>query len=1070
MNKHTLRRVDVIKERPSHGDPVPLDWCFSAAAYPKDANVAQLFEAQVRRAPNALALAWDDARFTYDALNRRANQLAHHLRKQGVTLETPVSIFLPRSPALFLSELAICKAGGSYLPLDPHYPVERLQFMLEDARSPVMITESALAQRLPEYRGKKLLLEELAAELDAQPDSDLSHVARGEHRAYIMYTSGSTGRPKGSEILHRGISRLVLHTNYVQITESDRIGQVASPAFDAATFELWGALLNGASLIGVAKDIALSPRAFAAQIVKDDLTAMFLTAALFNLVASEVPTAFRGLRHLIVGGEALTPHWVRRVLRHGAPQHLVNGYGPTESTTFAAFHVIEKVAPQATSIPIGRPLANTSLFVLDAALQPVPIGAVGELYIGGDGLARGYLDRPELTRERFIDSPFGPPGERLYKTGDLARWLPDGVIDYVGRADQQVKIHGYRIELEEIQAVLLRNHAVQDVAVIVREDTPGDKRIVAYVTPRHKAMLGDARKLFELQSALKIQTAEKLPQCMVPSAFVFLDAIPITSNGKVNREALPIPHDNLCDSDATDSAPSTPTETTIAAIWCKLLGVRRASIHDSFIDQGGNSLLAAQLILQVQTAFDLEIPIHLFFQHPSIAQLAKKVDAMRTLDRGQTLSVSRLNIRSDATLDNQIQPAPRMAQHAHAPRNIFLTGATGFLGVYLLQKFLGETSANVHCLVRAKDAADGCERLRRTLQNYALFRPEFERRIIPVCGDLKQPLLGLDAESFDQLAERIDVIYHSAARINYVEPYSEHRRPNVFGTHEVLRLACHRVNKPLHYISSVGIFGPAAFLGGLTDLFEDTSIDACARYLAADLGYSQSKWVCEKLVFAARKRGLPISIYRPGFIMGSSQTGHCNHDDFVARILVGCIEMGRYPRLGLQKKEFIPVDYASDAIFHLSRKPSCLGGIFHIVPPTPQQSVTMEHFFGLISDCGYPMESVPYAAWKSHLRDFVSRDSGRSLLPLVPMLTERVHKGALTRWELYQPEMNFHSHNTTQGLAGSPIRYPAMDKSLVKTYLSYFVRAGHLRAAAGIPLSVGPAAAWPIGDGERSLA
>nr|WP_246276572.1 amino acid adenylation domain-containing protein [Microcoleus asticus] len=462
-------------------------WNNTETDYPKDACIHQLFEEQVDLTPDAIALVFEDKQLTYKDLNQRANQLAHHLRNLGVGPEVLVGICVERSLEMIVGLLGILKAGGAYVPLDPAYPPERLAFMLEDASVPVLLTQAQLVKSLPKHQGRIVCLdtdwEEIAFHSEENPSSQVTP----ENLAYVIYTSGSTGKPKGVTVPHRGVNRLVLNTNYISLQPNDIVAFASNFSFDAATVEIWGALLNGAKLVVITKDVALSPHDFAAQIQGQGITVLFLTTGLFNLIAREIPSAFHLVQHLIVGGEAMEPKCVKDVLKKASPQRLLNGYGPTENTTLTTCYLVQDVPEEATTVPIGCPISNTQCFLLDAQKQLVPIGVPGELYLGGDGLARGYLNRPELTAERFIPNPFSnESGSRLYKTGDLARYLPDGNIEFLGRIDHQVKIRGFRIELGEIDAVLSQHTAVRQAIAVNREDVPGDKRLVAYIVPEEK--------------------------------------------------------------------------------------------------------------------------------------------------------------------------------------------------------------------------------------------------------------------------------------------------------------------------------------------------------------------------------------------------------------------------------------------------------------------------------------------------------------------------------------------------------------------------------------------------------
>jgi amino acid adenylation domain-containing protein len=465
-----------------------VDWNSTERDFPRDRALAAIFEARAVAQPDAPAITYGARSLTYAQLNAEANRLAHFLRSKGVGRETRVGICLQRSAEMIVAVMAVAKAGGAYVPLDSEYPRERLAFMMSDAGIEALITESGSVERLPETPAATIALDADRELLAGFPAENPTPLTGGEDLAYVMYTSGSTGIPKGVCVPARGITRLVLNTDYVRLGPTDRIAQVSTFSFDAATFEIWGALLNGAQLIGIDKDVILSPPDFTEALATQRITAMFLTTALFNQLARSHPQAFRGMRALLVGGESLEPKWIRRVLEAGAPQHLMNAYGPTETTTFAICHLIQSVPSGASSIPIGRPIANTTAYILNRYSQPVPVGVPGELHIGGPGVARGYWRRDEPTAERFVPNPFrGDSNGLLYRTGDRCRYLPDGSIEFLGRLDHQVKIRGFRIELGEIEACLGQHPAVKHAVVMARENPAGDKGLVAYVVPASEA-------------------------------------------------------------------------------------------------------------------------------------------------------------------------------------------------------------------------------------------------------------------------------------------------------------------------------------------------------------------------------------------------------------------------------------------------------------------------------------------------------------------------------------------------------------------------------------------------------
>ncbi|MBE9243194.1 amino acid adenylation domain-containing protein [Microcystis aeruginosa LEGE 00239] len=605
-------------------------WNETHTDYPSDKCIHQLFEEQVKRTPDGVAVVCSEQKLTYNELNCRANQLAHYLQKLGVKPDELVGICLERSLDMIVGLLAILKVGGAYVPIDPDYPQERISFMLQDTQVKILLTCESLQNFLPNHQAIVVCLDKDWQQINQASLENLNSTVSADNLAYVIYTSGSTGIPKGVIVTHQAVNRLVLNTNYIQFTPDDRVVQASNIAFDAATFEIWGALLNGAKIIIIAKSVLLSPQELALSLKENQISVLFLTTALFNQLANLVPQAFSSLRCLLFGGEAVEPKWVQEVLEKGAPQRLLHVYGPTENTTFSSWYLVENVASTATTIPIGKAIANTQIYLLDKNLQPVPIGVVGELHIGGMGLAKGYLNRPELTQEKFIPNPFekdevipptplnkgGNEPSKLYKTEDLARYLPDGNIEYVGRIDNQVKIRGFRIELGEIEAVLSQNQAVQSSCVIVREDNPGEKQLVAYIVPKLGVKLtsGDLRQFL----------SDKLPGYMVPSAFVLLEFFPLTANGKIDRRALKAPS-NTSDSDRFIEARN-QLELNLVQIWSKVLKIDKVSVQDNFFDLGGHSLLAPYLITQIKEQLGKEIAVTTLFQNPTIEQLATIIE------------------------------------------------------------------------------------------------------------------------------------------------------------------------------------------------------------------------------------------------------------------------------------------------------------------------------------------------------------------------------------------------------------------------------------------------------------
>jgi len=612
-----VRVAEIPLLSPAERHQLLVEWNNTQTDYPQDKSIHQLFEEQVERTPDAIALIYQNQHLTYRELNCRANQLAHYLRSLGVEADRLVGLCVERSLEMLVGMLGILKAGGAYVPLDPEYPQERLSFMLEDTQVTVLLTQEKFLETLSatslleQNQGRIVCLDTNWQTIEQANHDNLHSTVSGENLAYVIYTSGSTGKPKGVVVPQRAVNRLVLNTNYIQLTANDCIAQAANIAFDAATFEIWGALLNGAKLMLINQSALLSPEEFSANLSSQGVSVLFLTTALFNQLSSFVPQAFSSLKYLLFGGEAVDPRWVQEVLDKGAPQKLLHVYGPTENTTFSSWYLVENLPAAATTIPIGRPIANTQIYILDEYLQPVPMGVPGELHIGGAGLARGYLNRPELTQEKFIPSAFNN-SQLLYKTGDLVRYLPDGNIEFLGRIDHQVKIRGFRIELGEIEAVLSQHKDVQVACVIVREDTPGEKRVVAYVVPQPEVTL--------TPGTLRQFLTHKLPGYMIPSALMILESLPLTPNGKVDRRALKAPS-NSSDWETFVEARN-QLELQLVQLWSKVLKLDKIGVQDNFFELGGHSLLASYLMTQIKQQFGKDIPLIRLFQNPTIEQLA----------------------------------------------------------------------------------------------------------------------------------------------------------------------------------------------------------------------------------------------------------------------------------------------------------------------------------------------------------------------------------------------------------------------------------------------------------------
>jgi surfactin family lipopeptide synthetase C len=577
--------------------------------------IHNLFEEQVEKTPDAVAIVYQQQQLTYRELNNRANQLAHYLQMLGVKPEVRVGICVDRSIEMVIGILAILKAGGAYVPLDPAYPSARLALMLADAQTPILLTQTHLQDRLPIDRQTVVNLDSDWEIIFQHKTDNLHSEVNPENLAYITYTSGSTGTPKGTEIPHRSIIGLMFRVNYMQL-DADQIWlQHSSISWDALTLELWTPLLYGGRCVIYPEKIP-TPAGLIEIIKSQKVNILWLTSALFNLIIDTIPQGLLGVKQLLIGGESLSTAHVRRALELLPKTQIINGYGPSECTVFTCCYPIpHQLAENVRSIPIGKPIGDRTIYLLDRDLNRVPIGVAGELYVGGASVARGYLNQPTLTREKFMPNPF-IEGDTLYKTGDLVCRLPDGNLDFLGRIDTQIKLRGFRIELVEIEAILDRHPEIDQVVVMLREDEPGNKYLAAYIV---------AKEHPPTTSTLRNFLKEKLPDYMIPAAFVLMTALPLTPNAKIDRRALPAPDISQRNLEVEFVAPRTFIEQELATIWVEVLKVKKVGIHDNFFELGGHSLFATQVVSRLQEAFLLDFSLRYLFENPTIAELSQKV-------------------------------------------------------------------------------------------------------------------------------------------------------------------------------------------------------------------------------------------------------------------------------------------------------------------------------------------------------------------------------------------------------------------------------------------------------------
>jgi amino acid adenylation domain-containing protein/thioester reductase-like protein len=965
----------------------------ATATYPFVDSVVDLIEAQAKRTPEATAvLTVSGDALSYKDLDERANAVATSLRRQGVGPETPVGLRLKASPHSIVGLLGILKAGGYYVPLDPGWPPLRLQGILDDCGATVVLSEEDLP---------------FTATVAAPPEVP----RHASLLAYAVYTSGSTGVPKGVGVQHDSL--LNLTCAFIE-RHGFRAGQkllmVPPLSFDASVGDVFPALAVGMTLVLHPEPAALGGAELLRLCAEHDIAAVDTAAALWrrwvdDLAGLDEAGEDSPLRVMMVGGEAVPTSAVREwAALTGDRVTLHNHYGPTEGTVCATTFSTVDGSETDGALPIGRPLPNVRTYVLDADLRPVPVGVPGELFIGGAAPARGYLSSPDATAAAFLPDPFTKG--RMYRTGDLARVRPDGTIEFLGRADEQVKLRGNRIELAEVRAALAAHPQAAEVAVAVRDDV-----LVGYLVPRTGATLSGP-------SELRAFCADRLPDYMLPTAFVVLDELPLTRNGKVDVGALPAP----ASSAAPYEAPRTPVEKVLAEVWAEVLDNATVGRRSNFLALGGHSLLAPTVLAKVRSLLGVTLPLRAVFATGDLAELAEVVEQARVSDgefaKNYTQGIPSVEqLRLDAEPPADIRPTEPLVEGPM--RRVLLTGATGFLGAHLLAELLSRTEADVYCLVRAESVAVGRARLLANLRRAKLTVPaEDLDRIVPVVGDMAEPRLGLSTADYEMLCATMDAIYHNGVVMNFVLTYQWLMPPHVESTIEILRLAVRRRTKPLHLMSTLGVF-----LGKVYDQQLITEDDRALDPSGLDTGYHTTKWVADTMGVNARDRGLPISIYRIAAIVGDVATGTAKTDSYLSRQVATCAHQGSVP-VSQDIIDMLPVDLVAAAIVGISQRH--VGRDFHFYRADgytyPDLGVTL-------NEMGYPVETLPYEEWRQQMLAAPSSSFG----PLAY---------GLPTWR--RPHPVFDCAKTWAATREAGVEFPPADAEMMRRHIRFLAESGVL--------------------------
>ncbi|HEX9981688.1 MAG TPA: non-ribosomal peptide synthase/polyketide synthase [Thermoanaerobaculia bacterium] len=995
----------------------------TATDYPQDRRIHDFFADRVAEHPDRTAATSGDQSLTYRELYDRSQDLALYLQSQGIGPDAIVGLCLERSLEMMVAIFGTVQAGGAYLPVDPAYPDDRLAYMLEDSQAAVVLTQEKFKSKLASLaiHGAKLIaldtewaeISEQVAALKAE-GTRLRQDVGPEDVCYLIYTSGSTGRPKGVLNEHRGlVNRVNWMQKAYQLTGADVVLQKTPYSFDVSVWEFFWPMMAGASVVFAAPEGHKDARYLEGLINEAGITTLHFVPSMLHAFLETAGIGCPGVRQIFCSGEALDRKSVDRYRKAFPNALLHNLYGPTEAAIDVTFYDCSKLPYP--FVPIGAPIDNTQIYILDRQLHVQPVGVPGELHIAGDGLARGYHDRPDLTEAKFIANPFSP-GRRMYKTGDLARWLDDGNIQYLGRLDTQVKIRGFRIETGEIEAQLNQHPKVRESAVVAQGTE--DKQLVAF----YRATETQGDQIVHLPyEELRAHLLRTLPEYMVPAAFVSLEAIPLSSNGKVDHGAL-ARMDVRIVSGQEYVAPRNETERQLAAIWAQVLtrDADTIGINDNFFELGGHSLLAVKLIERMRQQ-GLQTTLQALFTAPTLAKLASAVaqgeepaeavaDAVPDFERESTLSAD-IVLRTDSA--------------SNGLDNAFLTGASGFLGAFLLSDLLTGTNARVHCLVRAADRESGLKRIEEQMKTYRLWDASFIERIVPVPGDLSWPLLGLTRSRYEELARDVDVIYHNGANVNLYYPYDVLKTTNVRGTEELLRMASFGRSKSLHFVSTLHV---TSARGRDANGAMITEADPLPRAELLMDGYAQSKWVAEKLVAGAVERGIPTVIYRPSQIIGHSTTGAASLSDFVPSFIRGCMEVGYVPDVVADQQLYLaPVDYVSRSIVAISRRPELFGRAFNL---TNTHATPLREVLDCLLRFDPTLETMPYEKWRATLE--AEPDN-----PLARYLPSFAHRVPEPQQQKAPGRPRFDCSETLKVVESIGISHPQVDEQLLQTYFAY---------------------------------
>ncbi|KAL4885405.1 acetyl-CoA synthetase-like protein [Aspergillus karnatakaensis] len=1001
-----------------------------SGAVQANAGLAQVLWQRLNLFGGDIAIKEGSESLTFRGLHDRALVLMRSIHKIGIRPEEPIGILTSRRLDHIICQAAVIYAGATAVPLDIGLADDHIAGLLRHLKTSLLLTDTQNDSRLPS-------LQHVLVDIPA-PETNgcrTGHVGVSDNSpsscTHILHTSGSTGKPKAVRVLGKGLLNLVFN-KFSPVSRGSRVGQACNIGFDVSLWEIWSSLLQGGILVVLSRHDTLDVSFFRQKIRDEKISVMWQTTSLLATVTHIAPDSYSTVDTLLTGGEAINIQTVRKLFANSPPRRLFNVYGPTELSVFTAYHEVSRSEVDHGNIPIGQPLSGYEAFVVDDDLRPVPDGEIGELVVGGEGVAGGYFDNAEKTAAVFVSAPHLSSTGLLYRTGDLVRRNDSGLLEYLGRRDSEVKIRGQRVDLQSVERCLLDTKLVSAAVALKVADRSGggSALLVAYVVPSTPDADAKSIQGAYVKRALNMMT----PRIKV------VDGVTLTRSGKVDRLQLAREYqDELERAQTATSRGETECVTIedhLRQFWGEILGLSSDTFSqkDDFFALGGTSLHAARLVFRINQVFDASVPVAALFESPTLSGMCDEVRKVRSGVEGATEEIP-LWVK-DMELGKDIRRVDDWLSDTEG--RVFLTGATGFVGAYLLMGLLSHPKVQrIACLVRAEDQSHALLRIRHCLKRFGpCLQPEHEPKIVPIAGDIAQDDLGLGRDQYQQWAEWSSVVFHLAAHVNFVQPYSSHRAINVVGTLNVLHFSQAVRSKTLHYTSSISAYGPTGLVTGCKQLFENEPPESHKIALSYDTGYAQSQFAAETIIWDAIRNGLPVAIYRLGSVLGHSDTGRMNSDDFISRLVRTCIQNGAYPSLPGHREEFVPVDFVVSSILQISSKAGNLGRAYNIVHPH-QSSLSLPALFHLINEHSgkRPLQRIAYADWLGKIK----RIPEHPLSSVMPMLEEPVWDGR-SRWQMQQDMPEFSTENLRRALSDETLSKCLSPSDLVKLYVPHWVK------------------------------